>query len=100
MSVVFGIIKEEYDRLISLLEDYIKEFNNYPKGCIAKKKIKNKYYYYLEYRKKNKIIFEYLGKEDSEKYLNVKNKLSERLKIQNEIKKIKDDLKDIKKYIK
>ena len=43
MSVVFGILKEEYDRLNSLLDEYIKDINKLPKGSICKKNIKNNF---------------------------------------------------------
>jgi len=100
MSIVKDIIKEEYDRLISLLNDYNEDINKLPKGSISEKKIKNNFYYYLAYRKKDRVIFEYLGKKNSDKYIEIKKGLSERRKIKSEIDKIKQNIKEIEKYIK
>jgi hypothetical protein len=44
-----------------------KELDNYPKGILLKIFRKGKPYIYLAYRDKDKVKFEYIGKEDSEK---------------------------------
>ncbi len=100
MSIAKDILQDEYNRLQSLLEEYINLINVLPKGSISKKKIKNNFYYYLVYRKKDKIKFDYIGKKDSEKYLIIKEQLVQRKKLSDNISEVKKYIKELKKYVK
>ena len=76
---------EEEKRLTSLLAAL-------PKGTIRKKKINGSEYYYLKYRKGDKVIEEYLGKEIPDTLL---NELKKRKKLEKELKKVRDIIKEL-----
>ena len=94
MKVLSGILKEskEYYRNIH------KELNNriklLPKGSIKKRNIYGKVYYYLQFRKGEKVIHKYLGKE---KPLKIEKNLKERRLMVKQLKQVKKALKVLEK---
>jgi len=60
MGVIKGVLKEELENSLSMLKRYQKETDKI-KGCLVKKKIGNKYYYYLVRREGKKVKFVYKG---------------------------------------
>ena len=100
MSIAKDILIDEYKRLKNLLKEYQKKLNELPKGSISEKKIKNHYYYYLAYRKMEKVKFEYIGKKDSVKYSKIKSQLLKRNKLLEKIKEVKQYIKELSKYVK
>jgi len=96
MSIVQDILFDEKKRLEDLLRKYIEEFAKFPKGSLSRKLRGNRYYVYLAYRKGNKVIFKYIGKEDSDKVKELEERIQERKKLENKIKKVKSDLAEVK----
>lgn len=99
MSVVRDIIREEYSRLIELKKKYVQELTTLPKGSISKKRIKNHSYYYLAYRSKEKVKFDYLGKEDAPKLEETREHLKRRKELEQKLKQVNLSLKEIVKSI-
>jgi hypothetical protein len=99
MSVIQDILKEELERLENLLQKYENEIKNLPKGSLSKKMRNDKAYLYLAYRENNKVRFKYLGKESSEAAQKAIEQRRQRLKYMSLLKKLKDDIKDIKRAL-
>ena len=60
MGVIRGVLKEELERSQRMLERYREEIAK-AKGCLVKKRIGRKDYYYLAKREGKKIRFVYKG---------------------------------------
>ena len=61
MSVIKGVWAEELDRLKRIYEEVQKTLENYPKGSIQIKKIKNKEQHYLVWHEEGKMKSKYIG---------------------------------------
>ncbi len=80
--------------------EYYKEQERYliarlsllPKGRIKKKIVNNDVYYYLQYRKGNRVVDEYIGKEIPAELI---EKLEERKSLEKELKKIREALESL-----
>lgn len=99
MSIVHDILIDEYERLVRLVDKLNEQFKGYPKGSVQKKPRGNQMFCYLAYREDKKVIFEYLGREDSEKCIKLKEKIMERKKIENRLRKAKASLKEIESVL-
>jgi len=95
--VIEKVLNKEYQRLSRLKYDYEQIINKLPKGSVILKNRKNTTYYYLVFRDKEKIVFQYIGK-DKNKIKDLKIKILQRKKIQLLLKGINKDLKILYKY--
>jgi len=97
LEILNGVLKEELERLRKLKKSYEEKITEFPRGSLVKKNIKGNIYYYLNYRKGKKGVFEYLGKLKKEELEKMKKEIEERRKLE----KLKQQVrKDIKKMIK
>jgi hypothetical protein len=93
-----GIIKEEFERLSSLIEYYNDKINKLPKGSLQVKEIHdNKKYVYLIYRSKRKHISQYIGQKDSHDVKALEKQIAERKKLELLRKSAKENFMEIKK---
>ncbi len=99
MSIIFHIMKEEHDRLLEAESVYRKSVENAVQGAPRVKHIGNKDYLYLERRDGRKVIDEYVGPAESEKAVEILNMVKRRRKDQESLKKVRRDLKDVKKVL-
>ena len=99
MSIIFGIMKEEYDRLREAEGVYRKSVEKAVQGAPRIKHIGNKDYLYLEKRKGHKVVDEYVGPAESKKAVEIVNVVKRRRKDQESLKKVLRDLKDVKKVL-
>lgn len=60
MSVLEGILEEEYERAKRLSKQLSEEIDSLPKGSLRAKKIGNHEYYYLNYREGNRVKSDYI----------------------------------------
>jgi hypothetical protein len=60
MGVIKGVLKEELENSRDMLKRYQEEIAKI-KGCLIRKKIGNRYYYYLVKRQGKKVKFIYKG---------------------------------------
>jgi len=97
MAFIYGVLKEEYDRMLEKKNDYEKKLNELPKGSLVKKQINGHSYNYLMFRENKKVITKYIKKENFD---TVQEQLDRRKKIKKSLKSINDDLKIIKKVVK
>jgi len=68
MGVIRGVLKEELDNSHKVVARYQDEVAKL-KGALVKKKVGNKYYYYLAVRDGKKVRFVYKGKALSKEFL-------------------------------
>jgi len=94
VKVLKGILKESKEHYLKVNVELKKEFSKLPKGSIKKRKIGGHFYYYLQYREKDKILHKYLGKNEPEDII---NKIKRRNVLKNELKKVKEALKLLSK---
>jgi hypothetical protein len=99
MSIIFGIMKEEYDRLREAEGVYRKSVEKAVQGAPRIKHIGNKDYLYLERRDGSKVVDEYIGPAESKKAVEILNVVKRRRKDQESLKKVLHDLKDVKKVL-
>lgn len=67
----------------------LKELKQLPKGVVRKRKIKKWYYYYLIYRKGNKVYTDYIGKKESKKLM---KQIKKRQMLRKQLFEIEDNL--------
>jgi len=99
MEILDGVLKEELERLRELRRNYEKEISGLPKGSLVAKNIKGNIYYYLNYRKGGKGVFEYMGKLNKNELDGMKKKIEERRKLIKLNQKVKKDIEKLKKMI-
>ena len=89
-----GVLKEELDNSIGMKEKYEKELEKLPVGSLIKKKIKGHEYYYIVFREKGDVKFNYQGK-------NVSDELKKEYSRAKELrKKYRSNISQLKKQIK
>ena len=99
MSVIYDVIKEENNRLESLMDLYDKKIAESVKGSLSLKKRGKNAYYYLAYRENKRVIFHYIGKEGSPQVQDYAVKIEERHKYEEMRKRSKENLKEIRKLL-
>jgi hypothetical protein len=99
MSIIFNIMKEEFDRLVEAEGVYRKSIEKAVQGAPRIKHIGNKEYLYLERRDGLKVVDKYVGSVDSKKAVEILNMVKRRRKDQESLKKVLHDLKDVKKVL-
>lgn len=83
MGVLKGVLKEELQNSLDMLKRYQEEIAKI-KGCLIRKKIGKRYYYYLVKRQGNKVMFLYKGPISEE----VKKAYAKQRKMLNKYKKL------------
>jgi len=99
MSIIFNIMKEEYDRLVEAERVYRKSINQIVKGAPRIKHIGKIDYLYLERRNGRKVVYDYIGPAQNEKAAEILDAVKRRRKDQVSLKKVLSDLKDVKKVL-
>ena len=61
MSLLSQIVVEEKDRIKKMISEYEQELGTLPKGTLVGKKVKDKQYFYLQFREGKKIVSSYIG---------------------------------------
>lgn len=96
MSVLNGILNEEYDRLNRVIFRIEQELSELPKGYISEKKINGKVYYYLQYREDGKLKSVYLKGDDIMSYRSL---IEHRNELRSKLKELQLDRKKIEKVL-
>ena len=99
MSIIFNIMKEEYERLCEAEKAYSKSAENEVQGAPRIKHIGNKDYLYIERRKGKRVIYKYIGAADSKKAKKVIESVKRRRKDIEALRRIRKDLKDVRKVL-
>jgi hypothetical protein len=99
MSIIFHIMHEEYERLLTAESVYLKSVEKAVQGSPRIKQIGNKNYLYLQKRDGQKVISDYIGPAQSKKAAEILDAVQRRRKNQESLNKIRSDLKDVKKVL-
>jgi len=91
VSLIKITLESEEQKLKKLIVSYEDCLLSLPKGSIIAKKRNNNIYFYLSYRKDNKVISEYIGK-DKNKIDQIEQKLAKRVHTVNMIKRLQKEL--------
>ena len=98
MSIIKGVLEEEYERLKRMEIAYSSKINELPRGSIQIKTIKGRKYAYLMSREGKKVVSRYLNTDENQ--MNVLRKqIEQRKKFEKEIRQIHEDFKVIKRAI-
>ena len=63
------LLQEELANSLRMAKDYERASVRLPRGCLVKKAIAGRSYYYLAHREKDRVKFKYLGRHVEEKEL-------------------------------
>lgn len=94
MKILKGILSESKDYYLDAKRKIERKIANLPRGNIKQRNISGKRYYYLQKRSGKKIVHRYLGKN---KPIELLKQLKQRKLLKNELKKINEALKIIKR---
>lgn len=92
MSVLFGVMDEEEDRLKKVKGLYEERLEKLPKGTLRLRSRGDKTYVYLLYRDGKKVRTSYVGVDGSAKVKAVQKQLLERKTVQDFLRGAKTDL--------
>ncbi|HOE17182.1 MAG TPA: hypothetical protein PLX02_05965 [Syntrophorhabdaceae bacterium] len=90
MKVLKGILSESKEYYLNIKAEIEKKLRSLPSGSIKERIIAGRKYYYVQRRKNEKVVHEYLGKERPDDLL---KKIRERKALQVELKKVNEALK-------
>lgn len=94
MGVIKGALKEELQNSLDMLKGYQAEIDKV-KGCLVKKKIGKKYYFYLAKRVNKKVKFIYKGPKSDE----LEKKYKEQREMLIKYKRLKSQAKNQIKFL-
>jgi hypothetical protein len=99
MEVLSSVLREELERLIELRKYYARELSKLPIGCLIRKRINKRDYYYLNYREKRKQVFKYIGKLKEGEVKELSDKIARRRKLWKLDGKAKKDIVRLRKML-
>ena len=91
-----SVLAEELENSIRMKQEYEKALEIIPKGCLCKKSIKGKYYYYVAKREGVKVIHEYKGKLSKEQIIDIENNAKLRAKYRESLSQTNKQIKFLK----
>ena len=99
MSIVFGVLQEEYERLQQLAAKYRENIAGLPKGSLQIKTRNGHGYVYLTYRDRQKVISKYIGKVGSLQVEELLQQVNERKQYEQKLKRVSKDLHEIRRVL-
>lgn len=99
MSIIKGVLEEEYNRLMQLRDRYMREAAKLPKGSLSVKEKSGQEYAYLAHRKGKKVVFDYVGKASSDEVKKIRESIKKRKDLETKFKAIKKDLKELERAL-
>ena len=100
MSVYLNSLAEDIDRIKRNISSYEKRISSYPQGSIMTRNLNGHEYIYLKFRKDGKVIQKYVSRYSKEKYQEYERKIEERRQLQQELKDLKREEKEMCKAFK
>ena len=97
MSILDGIMQEEYDRLNRIINKIEIEIEQLPKGYISEKRINQILYYYLQFRENGKVKSVYLKSNEVEAYRML---IARRNELLQNLKEMRADLVKLERVLK
>ena len=99
MSIIKGILEEEFVRLEDLCVFYEKKLSEFPRGSISVKMRRGQSYIYLAYREDKKVKFEYVGKDVPDVRNALDARLRQRKEYQFKLRQAKENLKEVRRSL-
>ena len=99
MSVIYDILKDEHNRLNSLLDFYQKKISEYPRGSMQVKKRGRQFYSYQVYRDRKHVKSIYIGKKDSPESKDFSSMIEKRRGYEQKLKEAKFKLAEVEKLL-
>jgi len=99
MNTIFHVMKEEYDRLMEADRTYRKNIEKLPSGSPRIKHIRKHDYLYLARRDGPRVVYDYIGRADSEKAKRTLDQVERRKRYESLLRDIRKTLKDVKKAL-
>ena len=99
MGSVKGVLKEEYQRLISLEKSYLREVAKLPKGSLQQKRIKGVKYPYWVSSHQSKIRYRYMGNLPENELKKFKEQIALRKKYQALVKDVRKNKQQISRIV-
>jgi len=99
MSTLMDIVEDEKDRLERLEKYYLSELSKFPRGNLSEKKINGHAYCYRAFREGGTVRTVYLGIVDSKEVQELKKEIVERRKMQDLLKRTRDNLKEARRVL-
>ena len=99
MSIVFGVLQEEYERLQQLAAAYRNHIAKLPKGSLQIKQRQGQSYVYLTYRKQRKVISQYIGKTGSPQVEELAQQIKTRTQYAQKLKQVSHDVREIRRVL-
>ena len=99
MSVIQDVLKDEYNRLNSLVELYDQKISEYPKGSMSVKKRGHQSYCYQVFRDHHQIKFHYVGKQGSPEAKRFSAQIEKRRGYEAKRRESKDRLSEVSKLL-
>ncbi|MCR4806700.1 MAG: hypothetical protein K5857_03395 [Lachnospiraceae bacterium] len=96
MGLLTSTVSREIGRIEYMIKKYEQIRSTLPKGTICEKRLGKKDYYYLKYRDGDRIVSDYVHKEDLE---NLRELVEHRKHVEIMIRSLKDELKTAKKLM-
>jgi hypothetical protein len=94
MRILQGVLSESKEYYQDIKGKIMKRLSVLPRGSIKERLIAGKKYYYLQYRKAERIVHKYLGREKPE---DLNKQIKERGMLKEELKKVNEALKIIRR---
>ena len=92
-GLIKGVLSEELANSLRMKKRYAEELGKLPKWCLARKKIKGHYYFYLVQRHKGKFLYNYKGKLGSSEVKKHKSLQSKRASYRKSLSKLNKQIK-------
>lgn len=101
MDMVKSVLREELSSSLENEKFYQDEINKLPKGSLWKKNVGSRSYFYLKHREGRKVKNDYIGRipEDEEKVMQIREVISRRLRLENNLKEVRQKIKYLRKAL-
>lgn len=90
MNLLISTIQKEKQRIDYMIDRYSEQLKMLPKGSVTSKTVNCNTYYYLKYRNGQKVVAEYLGK-DEVRINEIRKQLEKRKHIEAMLKSLREE---------
>ena len=98
-TVIYSMLEEEKKRNLDMQEAHKREIDTLRKGSITTKTVSGKNYYYLKHRQGNKVMNDYIGKDESA-VETIRLEIEKRKYLQGVLKRLKAEYRQISMIVK
>ncbi len=98
--IIKGVLRDEFERSLSLKKKYEKKLKDYPPGYLLARKKKGNLYYYLSYREKGRMQQKYLGVLSPESIKDYKKRIEDKKALRKQLAEVKSNIKYLERLLK